>query len=267
MDSVLDKKGKSEFYKKKKYEKIMLISAFSVLLTATILSIINDNDIPTVIPFHTTVVPIINGLSAFLCLVLLFIKENYRLQCLILFVQGICTALTGYEVLGAFLYSAMFVLLFANKYFTTNPKKKIFIFVLIWILTVLSLIPFGIQRFILELVISFFFAGFYAYVYKKLEHILSIFIPVKNDSQIIDKLPERGSKIKIEEFGLSERQIKFVKDYLKNKSSYKELGEKYFTSTSTVKKEMREVFDKFNVKNINELYMLLVQFVIEDELR
>ena len=45
---------------------------------------------------------------------------------------------------------------------------------------------------------------------------VEIFIPVKNDSQIIDKLPERGSKINLEEFGLSERQIKFVKDYLKN---------------------------------------------------
>ena len=263
MDSVLDKKRKSEFYKKKKYEKIMLISAFSVLLTATILSIINDNDIPTVIPFHTTIVPIINGASAFLCLILLFIKENYRLQCLILFIQGICTALTGYEVLGAFLYSAMFLLLFVNNFFTTNAKKKVSILVLIWILTVLSLLPFGFQRFLLEFVISFFFAGFYAYVYKKLEHILSIFIPVKNDSQIIDKLPERGSKINLEEFGLSERQIKFVKDYLKNKSSYKELSEKYFISTSTVKKDMNDVFTKFNVKNINELYLLLIQFEVE----
>lgn len=267
MSEVVTQKRKSAFSSKKKYEKLMLISAFVVLLTATIFSIINNNDIPTVIPFHTTVVPIINGASALLCLILLFIKENYRLQCLILFIQGICTALTGYEVLGAFLYSAMILLLFVNNFFTTNAKKKVSILVLIWILTVLSLLPFGFQRFLLEFVISFFFAGFYAYVYKKLEHILSVFIPAKNDSQIIDKLPERGSKINLEEFGLSERQIKFVKDYLKNKSSYKELGEKYFTSTSTVKKEMREVFDKFNVKNINELYMLLVQFVIEDELR
>ena len=263
MDRVLDKKGKSEFYKKKKYEKIMLISAFSVLLTATILSIINDNDIPTVIPFHTTVVPIINGMSALLCLILLFIKENYRLQCLILFVQGICTALTGYEVLGAFLYSAMFVLLFANKFFTTNAKKKIFIFVLIWILTVLSLIPFGIQRFILELVISFFFAGFYAYVYKKMEHTLSVFVPAKDNLEILNNLPERGSKIHLEEFGLSERQINLVKDYLINKTGYKELGQKYFMSTSTVKKDMNDVFKKFDVKNINELYLLLIQFEVE----
>ena len=127
----------------------------------------------------------------------------------------------------------------------------------------MSLIPFGIQRFILELVISFFFAGFYAYVYKKMEHTFSIFIPAKNNLEILNKLTERGSKIKLEEFGLSERQIKFVKDYLKNKSSYKELSEKYFISTSTVKKDMNDVFTKFNVKNINELYLLLIQFEVE----
>ena len=96
-----------------------------------------------------------------------------------------------------------------------------------------------------------------------MEHTFSIFIPAKNNLEILNKLTERGSKIKLEEFGLSERQIKFVKDYLKNKSSYKELSEKYFISTSTVKKDMNDVFTKFNVKNINELYLLLIQFEVE----
>ena len=157
----------------------------------------------------------------------------------------------------------MFLLLFANKFFTTNAKKKISIFVVIWILTVLSLIPFGIQRFFLELVISFFFAGFYAYVYKKMEHTLSVFIPAKNNLESLINLPERGSKINLEEFGLSERQINLVKDYLTNKTGYKELGQKYFMSTSTVKKDMNDVFKKFDVKNINELYLLLIQFEVE----
>ena len=34
-------------------------------------------------------------------------------------------------------------------------------------------------------------------------------------------------------------------------------------STSTVKKDMNDVFKKFDVKNINELYLLLIQFEVE----
>ena len=96
-----------------------------------------------------------------------------------------------------------------------------------------------------------------------MEHTLSVFIPTKNNLESLINLPERGSKIHLEEFGLSERQINLVKDYLINKTGYKELGQKYFMSTSTVKKDMNDVFKKFDVKNINELYLLLIQFEVE----
>ena len=61
---------------KPQHEIIMIFTAFVLLTAATILSIINDNDIPTIIPFHTITVPIINGLSAFACFILFFIKTN-----------------------------------------------------------------------------------------------------------------------------------------------------------------------------------------------
>lgn len=137
------KRTKSAFANKKRHEKIMLATAFAVLVTATVLSIINDNDIPTIIPYHTVTIPIINGASALLCLILFFIRENYFLQCSILFVQGICTALTGYEVLGAFLYSAMFIILFCNKFFATKANKKALALLGFWALALLGLIPFG----------------------------------------------------------------------------------------------------------------------------
>ena len=170
---------KFKFSNKKKYEKLMLLTAFILLFIATIISFKNKNFLPTIIPFRAIIVPIINATSALLCFILLFIKENYRLQCLILFVQGICTALTGYELLGAFLYSAMFVLLFVNKFFTNKPKKKLIFLVSVWILTNFSLLPISKLRFLIAFVISSFFAAFYAYVFKKLEDILSVFIPAK----------------------------------------------------------------------------------------
>lgn len=259
--SKIAKKIVTKLPYKRTYEKLMLVTAFIVLVTATIMSIINDNDIPTIIPYHTTTIPIINGSSALLCLALFFIKENFYLQCVILFVQGICTTLTGYEVLGTFLYSAMFIILFCNKYFTTNTKKKLIPLIICWIITLLSLIPFGIQRFIFELIISAFFAGFYAYIYKKLEDYISVLTPVKYIE--FEFLPEKGSLLDLADYGLSERQIKLVKDYMDNRLSYKELSDKYYISVSTVKKDMATVFVKFGVKNINDLYILLSQYIIK----
>ena len=241
----------------------MILSAFIMLVMATVFSINNNNYVTTIIPFRTTIVPIINGATAFLCFILLFIKENYRLQSLILFIQGICTAITGYEILGAFLYSAMFVILFVNKFFTTNTKKKLIILVCIWILTIFSLLVISYTRFITVLIISFFFATFYAYIYKKTEDILSIFVPTKTNFLSNNALPKQGEELFLSKFDLSERQIILLKDFIKNKSTYNNLAKKYNVSISTVKKDMADIFTKFNVANNNELFILLSQFVVK----
>lgn len=254
---------KFKFSNKKKYEKLMLLTAFILLFIATIISFKNKNFLPTIIPFRAIIVPIINATSALLCFILLFIKEYYRLQCLILFVQGICTALTGYELLGAFLYSAMFVLLFVNKFFTNKPKKKLIFLVSVWILTNFSLLPISKLRFLIAFVISSFFAAFYAYVFKKLEDILSVFIPAKKSIIPSENFPKQGEELILKDFNLSERQITILKDFIENKTTYLDLARKYNISISTVKKEMSEIFTRFNVTNNNELYILLKQFVIK----
>lgn len=263
MNKIIDIKEKIWDSNKKKYEKLMILSAFIMLVMATVFSINNNNYVTTIIPFRTTIVPIINGATAFLCFILLFIKENYRLQSLILFIQGICTAITGYEILGAFLYSAMFVILFVNKFFTTNTKKKLIILVCIWILTIFSLLAISYTRFITVLIISFFFATFYAYIYKKTEDILSIFVPTKTNFLSNNALPKQGEELFLSKFDLSERQIILLKDFIKNKSTYNNLAKKYNVSISTVKKDMADIFTKFNVANNNELFILLSQFVVK----
>ena len=247
---------------KPQHEIIMIFTAFVLLTAATILSIINDNDIPTIIPFHTITVPIINGLSAFACFILFFIKTNIPIQCGILFVQGICTSLTGYEVLGAFLYSSMLIILFCDGYFVTNAKRKITFFIIFWIITVLSLLPFSLQRFILELLVSAFFAGFYSHIYKKLESHLSVFIPFHTGIENMMNLPERGSEINLQDFKLTERQIILLKEYMEHRTSYKDMAEKYILSLSTVKKEMACICSAFKVKNMQDLYFILSQYVI-----
>ena len=155
----------------------------------------------------------------------------------------------------------MFIILFCNKYFTTNAKKKLIPFIICWIITLFSLIPFGMQRFILGLVISAFFAGFYAYIYKKLEGYISVFAPIKSIES--ESLPEKGTLLNLADYGLTERQVKLVEDYMDHRLSYKELANKYYISISSVKKDMVSVFVKFGVKNINELYIVLSQYIIK----
>ena len=46
--------------------------------------------------------------------------------------------------------------------------------------------------------------------------------------------------------------------------SYKEISEKYYVSISTVKKIFAEVFKIFNVSNIEELRILLLQYQVKE---
>ena len=76
-------------------------------------------------------------------------------------------------------------------------------------------------------------------------------------------MPKPGSEIEFADYGLTERQIALVKTYLKTTSSYKELANEYNISLSLVKHEMREVFSIFEVNNLKELHILLLQYNIK----
>ena len=85
---------------------------------------------------------------------------------------------------------------------------------------------------------------------------------VRENNTIIGK--PAGSTISLSEYGLNERQSNFVIENIHNKLSYKEISEKYFVSISTVKKIFAEVFKIFNVSNIEELRILLLQYQVKE---
>jgi DNA-binding CsgD family transcriptional regulator len=96
----------------------------------------------------------------------------------------------------------------------------------------------------------------------KTEDILSIFIPSKKSFDSNNTLPNQGEEIFLKDYNLTERQIILLKDFIENKSTYVKLAEKYNISISTVKKDMADIFTKFNVANNNELFILLSQFIV-----
>ena len=249
--------------KKTLSERCLFIFAFLVLLTASIISYYSEPSEYTILPYPSITVPILNTSCALLCFILIFIPENFICEILILTIQSINTTLTGYETLGTFLFTMILVICFINGFFKTHLKIKVGILLSLWLIVILGVIPYGWNRFFLEIAITSFFLGFYVYVYYKLKHLLESFVPVKVLPNRILKLPQPGSQLKLSSLGLSERQIKLVEDYLQTGDSYSKLAEKHYISTSTVKKDMTDVFSILGVKNLKEMHILLLQYDIK----
>lgn len=242
--------------------KLVNFFGFIVLLVASILSIILDPCHITIIPFAKISIPIINSLCTLFCLYLLLFKPTFYIgQCIVLIVQSVTTTLTGYEILGTFLFFAAALILFCEGFFKTNLKEKIYILASFWFITTLGIIPFGWSRFVLALAVFLFFGGFYVFIYSKLKDLLNPLLPQNMVNCSID-LPPKGSRIILSNFGLNERQINILKNYMETKDSYSKLAYNICVSVSTVKREMADVLKIFGVRNINDLYILFLQYEI-----
>lgn len=130
-----------------------------------------------------------------------------------------------------------------------------------WIFVIFGLIPFGVPRLILELAVTLFFGGFFVFIYSKLKDLLGHLLP-QNLIKSSVELPPPNSEIILSNYGLNERQISILKEYMKSKSSYSELAYNHYISTSTVKKDMSVILKIFGVANINDLYLLFLQYKI-----
>ncbi len=252
---------------KKKFlteERILYLGGFIILSAAAIISFLVEAEHRTIIPKPEIVIPIINTICALGALVQFLFAKNHIIPYAIMLLQSVSTILTGYETLGVFLFTAMIILMFCNKDLRTHFYAKFIPLLSILLITLLGLIPFGWFRFVLAFIEAVFFLSFYFCIYKKLETLLISIAPVFNSVQEPKvSLPEAGGTIMLSELGLNERQQKFIFDNLTSDASYAELSEKYYVSTSTVKKEMADAFRKIGVKNLEELRLLLLQYHIK----
>lgn len=251
----------------------MCLFAFFVLCVASAMSFQHHPAHFSVVPKPEYTIFAINSLSAAFCLFLIIKPDNWKTQCSLLFIQSVFTTLTGYDTLGTFLYAAFIILLFVNGFFKRHLKEKISILCLIWAAVCIGYGLYainneefggrGIYRFMLQVAVSVFFFGFYYFIYKKIEILLVTLVPAKALPNNGIKLPALGTELHLSDYNLTERQIKLVLEYLNTQKNYEALGEQFFISKSTVKKDMTEVFDKFGVTNLKELHILLLQFIVE----
>ena len=254
---------KKSIFTKTKTERFFLIFSFIILMIATILSFILPAETRSVIPYPKITIPFINSVCTILCFLTIFKMNWHLLQYAILLIESICTILTGYELLGFFLYSALLIKLFVNGFFIKHLYSKITFLLIIWLISVLGLIPFGFERVILSYASIFFFCTFYFHIYKKMEDDLKRYIPpVPVESKV--NLPSHGEKIYLSDYNLSKRQIKILQEYLKFGKSYKTMADEFFVSESIIKTEMSRIQRKFGVKNREDLRVLLLQYEISE---
>jgi hypothetical protein len=241
----------------------MEILGFSVLAAATVLSIIFPVDPRTLIPFPRITVPLINGICTMLCIPLIINPGYSSLEITVLFVQSISTVMTGNEILGAFLYSAMVIILFCGGMFKKHGRVKILILILSWNCILPGVIPYGPARVITAYTVSFFMTVFYACTYEKLKVMLVQLLPPQHKSDAIS-FPAPGRELYLSKYGLSDRQIKFTLEYLKGGINYRSLSTKYYVSVSTVKKDMAAIFRVFGVSDREELHIFLLQYIVRE---
>ncbi|MCR4735536.1 MAG: hypothetical protein K5829_11085 [Treponema sp.] len=249
-----------------KYEKlsgrVFYITAFIFLAIAAFAGIALHGDNKSIIPYSSIVIPVTHiiccGLS-FICI----IKPIYPLNVIICFVESILTVLTNTEILGVFLFYTGIIIFWLNDIITVKKKIYLIIFFALHILSIFLGYTHGWVHTLITFGSSIFMLSFILWIYTILKERFSCFLPTNVTHNNILGSKQPGSELSLSSYGLTERQINLVLDYVYNNLSYKALSEKYALSHSLVKKEFNEVFQIFKVSKIEELYILLLQYQLK----
>lgn len=247
-------------------ERVVAVIGLVFLIVAAIVSLMLDGAPGSVIEKiapTSIVIPIVHFICVALAVVFLITKNTY-VMISIFAIESELTILTNYEELGIFFFYAALILILCKDLIKDKPRKKIIWMFVIHLLTLVLTYPHGIVYTLVDISYSIFCFAFYIWIYYTLKAKLSCLFP-KNvrDNNTLKGKPA-GSIIKLSDYNLNERQRTFLMDHFYNKLSYKDLSEKYFVSISTVKKIFAEIFKIFNVSNIEELRLLLLQYQVKE---
>ncbi len=247
-------------------ERVVAVVGVVFLLIAAITSLFFDGDSKSIIEKvadTSIVIPIVHFTCVVLALIYLFTTNAYLLVS-ILMVESELTILTNYEELGIFFFYAAIIYMLCTDFLVDKSRRPVVILFIVHMITLLLTFPHGVKSMVVDIGYSFFCFAFYLWIYSILKVKFSCLFPqnVRENNTIIGK--PAGSTISLSDYNLNERQINFLMDHIHNKLSYKEISEKYFVSISTVKKIFADIFKIFNVSNIEELRILLLQYQVKE---
>ena len=247
-------------------ERVVAVIGLVFLIVAAIVSLMLNGAPKSIIEKIAptkVVIPVVHFICVGLALVFL-ITQNIYVMISIFALESELTILTNYEELGIFFFYAALILILCKDLIKDKPRKKIIWMFLVHLVTLVLTYTNGLVYMLVDISYSLFCFAFYMWIYYTLKAKLSCLFPqnVRENNTIIGK--PAGSTISLSDYNLNERQRTFVIENIHNKLSYKEISEKYFVSISTVKKIFAEVFKIFNVSNIEELRILLLQYQVKE---
>ena len=250
----------------KKLQPDRLLYALNALLMtfAMILNIRAAIPYTSAIPYITWIKAVVNAFCICLSVILVVCPEKKLLTYIVFFVEAGNAVLVGFIGIGTSLFCIGIVLCFINGEFAVNRNKKVIMLGAYWMLITITIYPvLGLTFVIFEIMGTLFGLTVCAVLYQKLEAKLSyLLLPNETVTPAIT-LPPKGSILKLSDYELSERQIAFILGSIKDGQTYEALGNRYYVSTSVVKKDMAAACKYFGAANREALRILLLQYKLE----
>ncbi len=217
-------------------------------------------------PYTIILVPLTNGVCALLSFILFLFPQYIVLIAVIGMIESTLDVLTGFSILGTFIYAYCFMILFCLGYGQSNFKKKAYIVCIWWALTLLTLpFSYGMSDFLFAIGLAIFATSTYISIYRLLYDKLNFLISsdtANSEKKPLLNLPEKGSILNLNSLGLTQRQIACIHYTLETTKSYKQIAQEQNISESAIKKDMFELYKLFGVKNREMLRLALFQYKI-----
>ena len=218
----------------------------------------------SIIPYMPLIKATLNAFCACLSVILIVHPEKKLLTYIVFFVEAGNASLVGFMGIGTSLLCVGIVLCFINGEFAVNRKKKVIMLSIYWLLVTITIYPvLGFTFVIFEILGTLFGLTACAALYQKLEGKLSYLLLPSETVTAAITLPPKGSTLKLSDYELTERQIAFIFGSIKHGETYEALGNRYYVSTSVVKKDMAAACKYFGVTNREALRILLLQYKLE----
>ena len=218
----------------------------------------------SVIPYMNVIKAMLNAFCVCLSIILIIHPEKKLLTYIVFFIEAGNAALVGFLGIGTSLFCTGIVLCFINGEFAVNRKKKVIMLSIYWALVIVTIWPvLGFTFVIFEILGTLFGLSACAALYQKLEGKLSYLLLPDETLTTSITLPLKGSILKLSDYELSERQIAFILGSIKQGETYESLANRYYVSTSVVKKDMAAACKYFGVANREALRILLLQYKLE----
>lgn len=155
------------------------------------------------------------------------------------------------------------MLLFCNGYLRKRTILKIICCLGILLLSFTPILFKNLHTYFMAVFFLLFIAFTSLYIYLTTKQNLFELFPFLANKITNKQMPEPGSKLNLQDFELTDRQVNILKVYINNPTNYKNIAEMFYLSKSLVKKEMVNICNCFGVQTIEVLSLLLQQYEID----